>query len=150
MRDVEYGQAQRAVHLLEVCDDVELDRLVERGERLVEQEQPRLRGERARQRDALRLAAGDGARASARGVPHVEAFEQRQRPLAPLAPRRAADRELDVLQRRHVREEREVLEDVADAPAAYGYVNAARRVEERLSVNRDEALIGADEPRDGF
>ena len=49
-------------------------RRVERGERLIEQQQPRLRGERARQRDALLLAAGDRARA-----PVLRAFEAEQR-----------------------------------------------------------------------
>src|SRR5947209_12677893 len=150
VRDVEYRQAQSAIHLLQVGDDVELGGLVERGERLVEQEQTRVAGERARERDALRLAAGDGARAASGRVPDAEAFEQRQRPRAPPAPRQVCDRELDVLQRRHVREEREVLEDVAHAAAAHGHVNAARRVEERLAVNGYKSRVGPDESGDGF
>ena len=150
VRDVEYGQAEAPVHLLQVGDDVELDGLVERGERLVEQEQTRVACERACERDALRLAARDGARTAAGRVPYAEAFEQRERLGAPLAPRQVCDGELDVLKRRHVREEREVLEDVADAAAAHGHVNAARRVEERLAVNRDQPGVGPDESGDGL
>jgi hypothetical protein len=49
-----------------------------------------------------------------------------------------------------VREEREVLEDVAGAARADGEVEAARRVEERLAVDADEARVRAFQPGDGF
>jgi hypothetical protein len=68
------------VEPLEVADDVELDRLVERRQRLVEQEQAGLGGQRAGERDALRLAARDGARESVGRVADAELREERRRP----------------------------------------------------------------------
>ena len=82
---------------------------VERAERLVEQQHPRLDGERARQRDALALAAGE-----LRGIAVAEPVElhQREQLVRPapdrrvVGPRRArphAQAEGDVLEDGHVR-----------------------------------------------
>ena len=97
---------------------------VERARRLVEEHQRRLHGQRARDRDALLLAAGELARVDVALVGEPDPREQ------PSAARRLrlrqsahADRRLDdVLERGHVREEVEALEDEADLLALAGDV----------------------------
>src|SRR5581483_8426788 len=90
---------------------------VERGERLVEQQDARLDDERARQRDALGLAAGDLPR-----QPRLQTLQPKQldrlgEPAARFVPRQAGEPERDVVANREVREERVALRQVADAPS---------------------------------
>src|SRR5262245_17524538 len=93
---------------------------IERAERLIEQQQRRLDGERTRQRHALTLAAGE-----LRWIAFVEPLEldQLQQPMHALGERRLIwpctsrlhlEAESDVLEHGHVAEERVVLEDEAD------------------------------------
>ena len=63
-RDVEPGE-----QLLQLGADVDLRVRVERGEGLVEEQDLRVAGQRAGERDALPLAAGEAARAGALEVP---------------------------------------------------------------------------------
>ena len=98
---------------------------VERAERLVEQQHPRLDGQRAGQRHALALAAGElGGMALAEAV-ELHELEQvarrggRSRGRRPLAARPHAQAEGDVLGHRHVAEQGVVLEDEADAALAH-------------------------------
>ena len=95
---------------------------VERAERLVEQEYLGLGGERASQRDALALTAGE-----LRGHRVLVALElhkpqQLVHALANLGLRLLADAqsERDVVEDRHVPKERIVLEDEADVALADG------------------------------
>src|SRR5579885_1720937 len=60
--DINHRQLRIVAQPLEVRKDLRLARGVERGERLVEQQQPRPHQERAADRDALTLAAGELAR----------------------------------------------------------------------------------------
>ena len=121
---------------------------VERAERLVEQQDARLDRERAGQRDALALAAGQLARVAA-GQP-VE-LHQIQQFLDPRADRGLvlADRarlhpqaERDVLEHRHVAEQRVMLKHEADMALA-GAVR--QRV---LAVERNLAGVGPVQPGD--
>ena len=59
VRDEEEREAQLALQVLEQVDDLRLDRHVQRGDRLVGDDQLRLQGERAGDADALALAAGE-------------------------------------------------------------------------------------------
>ena len=59
MGDEDVGQPELVLQVVEQVDDLGLDRDVERGDRLVEQHQPRVDRERARDADALALAAGE-------------------------------------------------------------------------------------------
>ncbi len=97
---------------------------VEGAEGLVEQQNPRFDGERAGQRPALALAAGQ-----LRGHPVAEALELHQgqqrghaladgRPRRPVAAAADTQTEGDVLEDAHVAEEGVVLEDEADPPRA--------------------------------
>jgi len=52
-------QAELLLQILQQIDDLRLDGDVERGNRLVEHEELRIRGQRARDTDALSLSAGE-------------------------------------------------------------------------------------------
>ena len=115
---------------------------VERAERLVEQQHLRLGGERARQRDALALAAGELRRQRAlepssctsRSSSCTRSRISRLRALA------HAQAEGDVLEHRHVPEQRVVLEDEADVALADGRVgDVLVLVEDRAAVRRPPA-----------
>jgi hypothetical protein len=108
---------------------------VQGGERLVEQQNRRLRRQRAGQRDALFLAAREFAR-QARLItfePHER--EQFADPARRLLARRAADveREADVLANGHVREERVVLGDEPDSAPAGRHVGNVRAVDQNAA-----------------
>src|SRR5437764_2508973 len=92
-------------------------RSVERGQRLVEQEQTRPADQRARKRDALLLSSGQLARIA---LPEIGQSEQRRDLLdapPPLRSRDLAQAVADVLGYTQMREEGVILEQVAD-PAA--------------------------------
>jgi len=82
--------------------------------RLVEQDELWIRRERARERDALLLAAGELVRVAVAEAAEVDEREHDRHARAPLAARQA---EADVLGDRQVREERVILEDHAHAAA---------------------------------
>ena len=63
--DIDHRHLGLVAQPRQIRQDFELARAVERGERLVEQQQPRLHQQRAADRDALALAAGQLARAGA-------------------------------------------------------------------------------------
>ena len=110
-------------HLLlrEAADDLEdlaRELRVERGGRLVEEEHLRVERQRARDRDALLLAAGELARVGVRlrGESHlVQQVHRVRRRLLARAAEHDALRLGDVAQHREVREEVELLEDEPDA-----------------------------------
>ena len=66
VRDEEVRQAEAALQLLEQVDDLRPDRHVERRHRLVEHDQLRVERERARDADALALAARELVRVAVR------------------------------------------------------------------------------------
>ena len=121
---------------------------VERAERLVEQQHLRLDGQRPRERDALALAAGELRRIAVAQVVELHELQQvrhLRRDLVVRRPMRArphAQAERDVLEHRHVPEERVVLKHEADAALADLPV---RRV---LAVEQHAAPIGRLEPGD--
>src|SRR5215470_15774753 len=144
VRHVDEGDADLALHpqQLELHLLAELE--IERAERLVQQQHLRLVDDRAGQRDALALAAGE-LRRLARAEPgqpyHLQGAVHL---LAPLGPGHAADAQavLDVPPDRHVREQRVVLEhrvDVAGVGRDPGHVRPAEQ---------DPAVVRAFEPRD--
>ena len=118
VRDVHEREVELALHALELDLHLAAQLEVERAERLVEQQHARPQHERARQRDALLLPAGELAR------PPIGDSRAAARARAP--PRRGAVARLratlalleavgHVLEHRHVREQRVVLEDGVDA-----------------------------------
>ena len=97
---------------------------VERAERLVEQQHARLQRQRARQRDALALAAGELRRVAAAEAVELDQVEQLARPASRIcafggrSPAADAQAEGDVLEDGHVAEQGVVLEHEADAALA--------------------------------
>ncbi len=106
---------------------------VERRQRLVEQQNLGVAGERAGEGHALALAAGQVVRPRVREVGDAEALEQLPHPLAPA--------ERDVGADAHVREQGVLLEDEADRALLGRQVDAARAVEPRAVAQRDTALV---------
>ena len=114
---------------------------VERGERLVEQQEVGIGGERAGQRHPLLLAARH-----LRGPPPfqrrgVDGREQRPGPLLGLAPGHAVRPrpERDVGQRRHVREQQRLLGEQPDAAAVRRHVGDVGVTEPHVPLGRADA-----------
>ena len=124
VRDEQVGQAELALQVVEQVDDLGLDRHVERGDRLVGDDQLGPQGERPGDADALALAAGELVRVAV-VVLRVEPDQLQQlldRPLDAVLgvgtfwmPERRPDDRADGVPRvqRRVR----VLEDHLDVPA---------------------------------
>ena len=115
---------------------------VERGERLVEQQELGLARHDARERHALLLTARELRRALL-----LKAIEAKGRDLAGDGLRAllfalAEHADGDVLLDRHVGEQRVVLEEVAHAPLLRAQVDARRGVEQHAAVEDDPALVG--------
>ena len=94
--------------------------LAERAGRLVGQDQLRRVDERARDRDALLLAAGKLGRRVPRAIGQADARQAGERPFVARGRLHASvdERQLDVLARARAREQVELLEHEADAPVA--------------------------------
>ena len=96
---------------------------VEGAGRLVGEDEARLVDERARDRDALLLAAGELRRAMMRAIGEADAGERRHAPCSRRV--RAVDagidhRQLDIAERVGARQQVELLEDEADLAVAQG------------------------------
>ena len=68
VRDEQVREVELLLQLLEQVDDLRLDRDVERGDRLVRDDEVGVERERAGEPDPLALAAGELVRIAARGV----------------------------------------------------------------------------------
>ena len=78
VRDVQNRNAVRGVPGAQVVDDARRGRVIERRQRLVEQQHRRIGDERTRQRDALAFAAGDGRRPAGQQVRDAERVGDRR------------------------------------------------------------------------
>jgi hypothetical protein len=121
---------------------------IERGKRFVEEQRLRLGYKRARQRDALLLAAGERG-----GIAGFEADEVHRSDLsgdAALAFIRGqgGNSEADIFGDGEMRKERVILEEQTDVPIAAGAINAGGGIEKDASIENDAAAIGALEPCD--
>ena len=120
VRDEDGGDAELLLDPADRAAQLLADLGVQRAEGLVEQQHFGPVGERARDRDALLLAAGELGR---QALVHALERDQLQELLAPgqaVGPLHAPDaqRELDVVRDAHVAEQRVVLEHEADAAVA--------------------------------
>ena len=114
--DEQVRQAELLLELDEQVQHLRLDRDVERGDRLVRDDELRLQHERARDADALPLAAAELVRVAVQRVgAEADALEHVDDAVGALGARRAVDREAlaDELADPHARVERadRVLED---------------------------------------
>jgi hypothetical protein len=115
VRDHDRGQAELALQVADLDADFVPELGVEIGERLVEQQDVRLHGQRAGERDALLLAAGELARIACSSRPVSLTRRRLRRRAAAIGRRDLAhlQAEADVLGDGHVREQRVGLEDQA-------------------------------------
>src|SRR6185312_13664795 len=116
VRDEEHRRPVELQQRLELLLQLEPRERVDRGERLVQQQEARLQRERACDADTLRHAAGELARVCVLELVQADGVEElvgdAPRVAAALAARRQADR--DVLAHRHPREEAGLLERHAE------------------------------------
>ena len=143
-------QQHRGPGLAQECQGLVAHLRAQRGvegrERLVEQHQLRRGRQRAGQRHALLLAAGESVRVGARVGRHVDGGQQLgDAPLAP-TPVAAVEPEGDVLADAQMREQGEVLEHQAD-PAPLRRQQRAG-LGEHAAVERDPAGLQGLEPGD--
>ena len=147
MRDEEGRLRPGAPELHELALQLEARDRVERGERLVEEEERRLGREGARDADALALPAGElarGARAELGGrKSHAREQLVDARVDARLLPLLERRDERDVLGHGEVREEAGVLQDVADAPPEPDGVPVPRALplDEDLALRREDERV---------
>src|SRR5579885_774252 len=84
VRDEQVGQVEPLLEVLQKVDDLRLDRYVERRNRLVEHQEARTDGQRARDPDALALAAGKFVRVAIERLgPEPHHLEQLDDPRLP-------------------------------------------------------------------
>ena len=138
MGDEDGGEAELALEALDLDLHVQTESLVERAERLVEQQHGGLDGERAGHGDALLLASGELAREAITELGEAHDLEELVHRLPDLRALNAARLQAirDVVGHRHVREERVALEDDPDV------AEVGRQVIDGLAVdpNRPRAL----------
>ena len=116
MRDVDHGGADLAMDALDLDLHLLAQILVERAQRLVEQEHIRIENEAARERDTLLLTAGQLARipVGKAAEPHEIKHLVDARLHVPLGEAAHLQGKDHVLRRRHMREQRVVLEHDTD------------------------------------
>ncbi len=144
VRDEDRRDVRAFVQIAQPRAQVAPDVQIERGERLVEQQDRWFRGQRPGQGDALALTAREFAR-QARFVA-VQPHEREQfldaRGRAAARPVAHVEGKADVRADGHVRKERIILRHEADAAAA------RRNVRDVLSFDADCAAVGMIEARD--
>ena len=128
---------------LDVAQHLALARHVERGERLVHQQDPRLREQRAADRHALLFAAGELVRQSLQQRLEPEQFDDVRRIDDTRGSRRATQSVEQVGLDVEVREKQCVLEYVAEPSLVRRQVDAASAVEQRLAVDDDASALRA-------
>ena len=151
MRDIDDRHARLVAQALDIGQDLSLARLVERSERLVHEQEPRLREQRPADRHALLLAARQAARPAFEQVADAEEVDDRVEPGRRHALAAAGEPapELQVVLDREMREQPPFLEHVADLTAVLRHEHAGVRVEEDDTVDRDPSPLRAHETGDG-
>ena len=127
-----------AVEVGEELEDLVAGLRVERARGLVGEQQRRPVGERAGDRDALPLAAGERGRQDLRLLGDADLLEQLERALAPLLARHAGveHRQLDVAHDGGLRQQVVLLEDEADLLVADLRELGPREPVDALAVER--------------
>jgi hypothetical protein len=148
MRHIDHRNSRLVAQAHQVGEDFRLARGVERGKRLVEQEQARLRQERAADGDALALAAGERA-----GPPLEKMLNAEHCDHAGCAPPRRAEIHASSGHSRDFAPPTDagtgaILKHIADAAQVRRQVAPRRGIEQHIAVDLDAAAVGRNEPRD--
>ena len=138
MCDIDHGNAQRLLQMLDLDLHMLPQLLIERPERFVHQHQRRLKHQRARQRHTLLLPAGQLARLSAAKSPKLDTV---QRLFNPLSGRSTLDpaiaqRKSHIFGHAHMRKQGIILKNEADIALL------RRKALNRLAVQQNMALRG--------
>ena len=152
MRDVDAGQSEACVDALDLGTHLDTQLGVEIRERLVEQKQPRVQHQRAGDRDALLLPAGELrwiAILEFRQAARAAASRARVRLIFGRRPALQLEPECDIAEHRHVREQRIVLEHHAETALLGRHVVHALAVDPQLAFARRNQA-GHDVERGGF
>src|SRR5258708_37596846 len=120
MTDIDHGQVRLVAQLLQIGQNLALPGRVERGERLVEEEEPGAHQERAAEGDALALPTRELPRPPIEQVPDVEQIQDARRFGA--VARKPAHAAAGGAVRRNapMREQAAFLKDITDAAAGRG------------------------------
>ena len=137
MGDVEHRDACFLLDPLEERQDLLLQALVERGQRLVEQQQARRVQQRASEGDALTLAAGQQGRTPVQQWHDLQQFGDGLQLQMPCLRRNAVEAVQQVAADRQVREQLPVLEDQAEVPFPGRHEASDRRVDQQIVVRPD-------------
>ena len=132
--------------LLQVGQHLLAAGLIDRGERLVEQQQPRAREQGAPDGDALTLAARELVRAPLEQFAQAEQLHDLVEVARGRAPRRAPLAVAQIAAHASVGKQARVLEDVPDGAALGREVDAAG-VEEHDAVDLDASRVGSEQAR---
>ena len=146
VRDEQRGGLALAQHGGELARRAGTGAGVERGQRLVEQQDLGRAGQRPGDGDALSLSAAEGAGPRIGEVGEAKSVEQRECTRASLRSREPAEWVGDVLAGAQVREQGVVLEDVAAAAAFGRHVDVAGGVEPGFAVGLDATVRRAQQP----
>ena len=134
MADIDHGNAGFVAQPHEIGQDLLLALLVQRSQRLVQQQQPRLRQQRASERHALAFAAGQLAGAAIQQMADVEQFGDAL-PLRGIVGEAVhAPPVVEILAHVEMRKQPRVLEHIADAAAIgrrHGFVSRCRPASRR-------------------
>ncbi len=144
VRDVDRGEPEPGVQLVDLCPHLVAQPRIEVRERLVEEHELRACDEPAGERDPLLLPAGELRRMA---VEERARVDERRDLLDPLRRLRALDparaqRVADVLPHGHVRPERVGLEDHPDVALVRRHVDARGGVEHGAVAERDRPGVG--------
>ena len=147
VRHVEHRNPPRLVPAPQVAHDPRLDCVVERRQRLVQQQQRRIRDERPGERRALPFPARHVGWLSTEDIRDAERFGHADDATAPIVRRQAVQAVADVLLDRHVRKERELLDHVPDVPLLDHEVDARSSIEQDAVSDGNPARIGSRQAR---
>ena len=147
--DVDDGQRQFAVQAFEIGQDFQLALQIERGQRLIHQQDLRRRQQGAGNRHALALAAGKFARRTVEQGGDAEQFGDLGQRKTPGCGRRPFLAEFHVAAYREVREQAGFLEDDAEGTLVRRHEAAAAFVLPDLAAEGEVAGRGAFQPCHG-
>ncbi len=134
----------------EILDDSRFGGNIERGEWLVEQEDARIGDQGTRQRCTLALATGHFCGAPLAKVIDAELVQHRCCPLAAGARREMIQAILRILLDREMREECEILKDIANASLGDGDVDRTAGIKQDAFADRNSAPVGSHKTGDAI